>query len=103
MGPAEGPGHGRRRCRRRGGSGYHAQSSRKGTSVDILDIRQFFARSLALAEKAGNAPSRIILDLGIAFAKSARQNAEVIARLPSCRIWAVRSSSVRPERRFLVR
>jgi len=54
----------------------------KDASADIIaDIRQFFARSLALADKAGIAPSRIILDPGIAFAKTARQNAEVIARL----------------------
>jgi len=54
----------------------------KDASADIIaDIRQFFARSLALAQKAGIAPSRIILDPGIAFAKTARQNAEVIARL----------------------
>lgn len=56
--------------------------SEKDASTDIIaDIRQFFARSLALAEQAGIAPSRIILDPGIAFAKTARQNAEVIARL----------------------
>jgi dihydropteroate synthase len=56
--------------------------SEKDASADIIaDIRQFFARSLALAEKAGIAPSRIILDPGIAFAKTARQNAEVVARL----------------------
>jgi dihydropteroate synthase len=54
----------------------------KDASADIIaDIRQFFARSLGLAEKAGIAPSRIILDPGIAFAKTARQNAEVISRL----------------------
>ena len=54
----------------------------KDSSADIIaDIRQFFARSLALAEKAGIAPSRIILDPGIAFAKTARQNVEVIMRL----------------------
>jgi dihydropteroate synthase len=54
----------------------------KDASTDIIaDIRQFFARSLGLAEKAGIAPSRIILDPGIAFAKTARQNAEVISRL----------------------
>jgi dihydropteroate synthase len=54
----------------------------KDASADIIaDIRQFFARSLGLAEKAGIASSRIILDPGIAFAKTARQNAEVISRL----------------------
>lgn len=54
----------------------------KNASIDIIaDIRDFFARSLALAEKAGIARARIILDPGIAFGKTARQNAEVIARL----------------------
>jgi dihydropteroate synthase len=54
----------------------------KDASTDIIaDIREFFARSLGLAEKAGIAASRIILDPGIAFAKTARQNAEVISRL----------------------
>lgn len=54
----------------------------KDASIDIMaDIRQFFARSLALAEKAGIVPSRIILDPGIAFGKTSRQNIEVMARL----------------------
>jgi len=54
----------------------------KNPAIDIVaDIRQFFARSLALAERAGIPPSRIILDPGIAFGKTSRQNVEVIARL----------------------
>ena len=54
----------------------------KDPSIDIVaDIRRFFARSLTLAEKAGIALSRIILDPGIAFGKTARQNIEAIARL----------------------
>jgi dihydropteroate synthase len=54
----------------------------KDSSVDIIvDIRDFFARSLALAETAGIAPSHIMLDPGIAFGKTALQNVEVIARL----------------------
>jgi dihydropteroate synthase len=54
----------------------------KDASIDIIaDIRRFFARSLVLANKAGIAQSRIILDPGIAFGKTARQNVEVIARL----------------------
>ena len=54
----------------------------KDPSIDIVaDIRRFFARSLTLAENAGIALSRIILDPGIAFGKTARQNIEVIARL----------------------
>jgi dihydropteroate synthase len=54
----------------------------KDASIDIIaDIRRFFFRSLALAAAAGIARSRIILDPGIAFGKTARQNVEVIARL----------------------
>jgi dihydropteroate synthase len=54
----------------------------KDPAIDIIaDIRRFFARSLAIAEKAGIVQSRIILDPGIAFGKTARQNIEVIARL----------------------
>ena len=54
----------------------------KDPLIDIIgDIRRFFARSLALAEKAGIAQSRVFLDPGIAFGKTARQNVEVISRL----------------------
>ena len=54
----------------------------KDPALDIMaDIRRFFARSLALAEKAGIPQSRIILDPGIAFAKTSHQNVEVISRL----------------------
>ena len=54
----------------------------KDASIDIIaDIRQFFACSLALAERAGIPRSRIILDPGIAFGKTSRQNIEVLARL----------------------
>jgi dihydropteroate synthase len=49
-------------------------------SIDIIaDIRSFFDRSLALAEAAGIPRSRIILDPGVAFAKTSRQNVEAIA------------------------
>jgi dihydropteroate synthase len=54
----------------------------KDPSIDIVaDIRRFFGRSLTLAESAGIPRTRIILDPGIAFGKTARQNVEVIARL----------------------
>lgn len=54
----------------------------KDPSIDIMaDIRRFFVQSLALADKSGIPRSRIILDPGIAFGKSARQNVEVMARL----------------------
>jgi dihydropteroate synthase len=54
----------------------------KDQSIDIIaDIRKFFTRSIAIATKAGIAPSLIMLDPGIAFGKTARQNVEVIVRL----------------------
>jgi dihydropteroate synthase len=55
----------------------------KNPDIDIIaDIRDFFARSLAQAKDAGIPQSRVILDPGVAFGKTARQNVEVIARLP---------------------
>jgi dihydropteroate synthase len=54
----------------------------KDSSVDIMtDIRTFFARSLSLAKNAGIPQSRIILDPGLAFGKTSRQNLVVIAHL----------------------
>jgi dihydropteroate synthase len=54
----------------------------KDAAIDIMaDIRIFFSRSLALAEAAGIPRSRIILDPGVAFGKTARQNVEVLRRL----------------------
>jgi dihydropteroate synthase len=54
----------------------------KDAGIDIIaDIRSFFARSLALAEAAGIPRSRIILDPGVAFGKTARQNVEILRRL----------------------
>jgi dihydropteroate synthase len=54
----------------------------KDAAIDIVaDIRRFFAGSLMLADKAGIPRSRIILDPGIAFGKTALQNIEVITRL----------------------
>lgn len=56
--------------------------SEKDASIDIIaDIRRFFAHSLEIAENAGIVRSRIILDPGIAFGKTARQNVEVLSRL----------------------
>jgi dihydropteroate synthase len=54
----------------------------KDATIDIMtDIRNFFTRSIALAENAGVPRSRIILDPGVAFGKTARQNVEVLRRL----------------------
>jgi dihydropteroate synthase len=47
----------------------------------LADIRRFFDRSLTLAARAGIPRERIILDPGIGFAKSSRQNRDVLVRL----------------------
>lgn len=50
--------------------------------LDIMaDIRAFFARSLAIAEAAGIARDRIVLDPGIGFGKTPAQSITAIARL----------------------
>jgi len=54
----------------------------KDEAIDIVaDIRRFFDRSLALAERACIPKERIILDIGIGFAKSSRQNRDALTRL----------------------
>ena len=50
-------------------------------AIDIMaDIRAFFERSLEIADKAGIARDRIVLDPGIGFGKTADQSLLVIAR-----------------------
>ena len=51
-------------------------------AIDIFDdMRRFFDRSLALAVKAGIREEAIILDPGVGFGKTARQNVEAVARI----------------------
>jgi dihydropteroate synthase len=51
-------------------------------SIDILaDIEAFFARSLDLADRAGIARDRIVLDPGIGFGKTAEQSIVALGRL----------------------
>jgi len=51
-------------------------------ALDIVaDLRRFFDRSLALAIRAGIPDRHIVLDPGIGFGKTARQNIAAIARL----------------------
>jgi dihydropteroate synthase len=62
----------------------------KDETLDILsDIRRFFDCSLALAETAGIPRARIILDPGIAFGKTARQNLDAIAGIPKLRDYGL--------------
>jgi dihydropteroate synthase len=54
----------------------------KQEDIDIInDIRVFFERSLAIADSVGIPREHIILDPGIGFGKTSRQNRDVIARL----------------------
>ncbi len=58
----------------------------KDAAIDILsDIRRFFDRSLALAQAAGIPRERIILDPGVGFGKTSRQNVEAVARIGELR------------------
>jgi dihydropteroate synthase len=51
-------------------------------AIDIgVDIRRFFERSLQIAVRAGIPTRHIMLDPGIAFGKTSRQNREVMARM----------------------
>lgn len=51
-------------------------------TIDIMqDVAAFFARSLAIAERAGVAAGNIVLDPGIGFGKTPDQSMMVLARL----------------------
>jgi dihydropteroate synthase len=54
----------------------------KDEAIDIVaELRRFFDASLKLADTAGILKDRIILDPGIGFGKTSRQNRDAIARL----------------------
>jgi dihydropteroate synthase len=56
--------------------------AKKDATLDIVaDMRRYFDRSLTLAAKAGIPAERIILDPGIGFGKTTRQNIEAVRRL----------------------
>ena len=51
-------------------------------TVDIVDdVRRFFERSIAIAERAGIPVARLILDPGVGFGKSFEQNLDCIRHL----------------------
>jgi dihydropteroate synthase len=55
-------------------------------AIDIVaEIRSFFQRSLDIAQRAGIAPERIVLDPGIGFGKTAEQSLTCIAHLDAWR------------------
>jgi dihydropteroate synthase len=60
----------------------HNRAERDATVDIFADMRRFFDRSLALAAAAGIRDEAIILDPGVGFGKTARQNVEVVTRIP---------------------
>jgi dihydropteroate synthase len=62
----------------------------KDDMIDIVaDIRRFFDRSLEIAARAGIPQEHIVLDPGIGFAKTSRQNRDVIDRLGELRDYGL--------------
>jgi dihydropteroate synthase len=60
----------------------HNRAERDATVDIFADMRRFFDRSLALAAAAGIRNEAIILDPGVGFGKTSRQNVEVLTRIP---------------------
>lgn len=59
-------------------------------AIDIMaDIDRFFARSLAIADRAAIARSRIVLDPGIGFGKTPEQSLAVLARLDRLKVFGL--------------
>jgi dihydropteroate synthase len=59
-------------------------------AIDIMaDIAAFFARSLAIADAAGIARDRIVLDPGIGFGKTPEQSITAIAELARLKTFAL--------------
>ena len=62
----------------------------KDEAIDIVaELRRFFDASLRLADRAGIPRDRIILDPGIGFGKTSRQNRDAIARLPELKDYGL--------------
>jgi dihydropteroate synthase len=59
----------------------HNQNGTAYSEDIIASMREFFARSLVLADEAGLARENIILDPGIGFGKTAEQNMHVLRRM----------------------
>jgi len=59
-------------------------------AIDIMaDIETFFARSLAIADRAAIARERIVLDPGIGFGKTPEQSLAVLARLDRLKVFGL--------------
>jgi dihydropteroate synthase len=73
-------------------------------SIDIMqDIHAFFARSLAIAERAGIARENIVLDPGIGFGKTPEQSLVAIARLGELKAFGLPLMIGASRKRFIDR
>lgn len=68
-------------------SGALLVAMHNGRDVDeardvVADMRRYFDETLRRAQRAGVPRARIILDPGVGFAKTPRQNCEAVARMP---------------------
>jgi dihydropteroate synthase len=58
--------------------------------LDIMaDVKDFFARSLDIAARAGIAREQIVLDPGVGFGKTPEQSITTIARLGELRMFGL--------------
>ena len=73
-------------------------------SLDVMaDIAAFFARSLAIAERAGIARDRIVLDPGIGFGKTPEQSVTALARFGELRSFGLPLMVGASRKRFIDR
>ena len=71
-------------------------------TIDIVaDMQRFFDHSLKLAQRAGIPHERIILDPGIGFAKSSRQNRAALMRLAELKDYGLPILVGASRKRFL--
>lgn len=76
----------------RHGAGLVAMHNRAAVdpAIDIVaDMLAFFERTLAIADEAGIARSRIVLDPGVGFGKTPDQNVRAIAELAELRAFGL--------------
>src|SRR5499427_7348958 len=74
----------------------------KDENLDIIaDIRRFFERSISIAARAGIPKQRTILDVGIGFGKTSRQNRDAIVRLSELNDYGLPIMAGASRKRFL--
>ena len=67
----------------------HSRPDKDAAADIVAEIKRFFERSLAIAARAGIPSRHIVLDPGIAFGKTSRQNVQAIARISELVEFAV--------------